>query len=348
MRAVVKRSPGPGADVEADWPEVDCPANSVRIEVAAASVCGTDREIVAYSPAAQAFGLTLPNVMGHEFAGTVIEIGGDVTCLRLGDRVAVESHLACGHCPTCRRGDAHNCENLRLVGLHVPGGFAERALIPADACFPLPDSVATRTGALLEPSGVAVHAVQRFGQSLLGQRVLVTGCGPVGLITAQLCLTQGAAAVTVLEPNPYRQGLAELAGAVALPPSATPEQLADLTDGRGYDVAFEASGAPAALQSCLDAVRREAAVVTIGHPGAPFALDIARYVNKKGVTLQGIYGRRLWSTWELLARLVASGRLDLDALVTHELALEEVGRAVELLDGEACKVLLIPSLATSG
>lgn len=347
MRAVVKRRPGPGVDLDADWPEVDCPADSVRIEVAAASVCGTDREIVAYSTAAQAFGLTLPNVMGHEFAGTVVEVGEDVTSLRPGDRVAVESHLACGRCTTCRRGDAHNCENLRLVGLHVPGGFAERAVVPGGACFLLPDSLETRTGALLEPCGVAVHAVQRFGQPLLGQRVLITGCGPVGLVTAQLCLTQGAA-VTVLEPNPYRQGLAERAGAVALPPSATAEQLADLTDGQGYDVAFEASGAPAALQSCLDAVRREAGIVTIGHPGAPFALDIAQYVNKKGVTLQGIYGRRLWSTWELVARLVASGLLDLESLVTHELALEEVGRAVELLDGEACKVLLVPSLEVPG
>ncbi len=346
MRAVVKTQPLPGVEIVSEWPERECRPGEVRIEVAAAAVCGTDRELFEFTESAKAFGLGLPVVLGHECAGTVIETGPAAAAVRVGDRVALESHIPCGRCVCCRTGSAHNCANLRILGMHADGAFAERVVVPEGICFPLPPALDLASAALLEPAGVAMHAVQRAGIGGPGLNALVSGCGPVGLVVIQLLAAMGAAGVIAVEPNPFRRELAETFGATALAPDQGVVPACREAGGArgGCDVAFEASGAAGALRPLLEAVRREATVVTIGHPGGETAIDIARFINKKGLTLRGVFGRRLWDTWEVLAALVSAGTVDLGALITHRLGLEEFERAIELLSQESGKVLLLPDV----
>lgn len=346
MRAVVKTAPERGAEYVTDTPDPTAAAGSVVVEIAAASLCGTDRELYEWTPSAQAFNLNLPVTLGHEGAGTVVEVGAGVTTLHVGDRVALESHLTCGQCFPCRTGDAHTCERTGIIGMHIDGVFAQYMAAPQDICVKLPAGLPLETGALLEAAGVAVHAVQRAGYSVAGRAVLVSGAGPVGLVVAHLAHLMGAAHVVVVEPNPYRRARAEGLGVMAMhPDGGVVERCRELTRRRGgFDVAFECSGAPAALTALFEAVRRGATVVTVGHPSRPAEVDIAAHINKKAITLRGIFGRRLWETWEQTLLLLDSGRLDLDWLITHRKRLSEIDDAVQLLSGDACKVLLVPGL----
>ena len=342
MRALVKEAPGPGATATTRPDPVPGPTD-VLLRVEAASVCGTDREVHEWTPAAQAFGVSTPRVLGHEGVGTVLEVGREVTAVGPGDRVALESHVACGSCFSCRTGNGHHCGATAILGMHLDGVFAERVAVPERICVPVPDAIPTEVGALLEPAGVAWHAVQRSGMTGAGGTVLVTGAGPVGLVIAQLSVLLGATTVVVVEPNPFRRERAASLGVVALSPDDdVVAACRDLTARGGVDVAFEASAAAAAFPTIFEAVRREGTVVTVGHPAAPVGVDVAAWVNKKGVTLRGVFGRRLWDTWEAMVPLVASGRLDLSWLVTHRLGLEQLDEAVDLLAGEASKVLLVP------
>lgn len=346
MRAVLKHRPGPGSIYVTDHPEPEIAAGQVKIQVAAASVCGSDREIYEYTPMAQAFDLNIPGVMGHECSGTVLEVGAGVTSLAVGDTVALESHWACGTCYPCRTGDAHNCLSMRLLGLHVDGGFAERLVAPASACFKLPAGFPLDQAALLEPAGVAMHAIQRSGLNLAGADVVVSGGGPVGLLIAALVDVMGAARVVVVEPNPSRRRMAEGLGATALrPEDDVVAHCRAVAGGKcGFDVAFEASGVQTAMGPLLEAVRKEATVVAVGIPGHPIELDVAAYLIKKGLTFRGSFGRALWETWEQLVAVVASGRLDLSRFVTHRLPISALDEAIALLQGEACKILLVPDL----
>lgn len=346
MKAVVKSAAERGITVVDDWPEPTAGPGEVLLDVAAASLCGTDRELYEWTPSAQAFGLDVPVVLGHEGSGTVLEVGDGVTGLRVGDRVALESHLICGQCYACRTGLAHTCERTRILGMHIDGVFAERVAVPADICVRLPESVPLEVGALLESAGVAMHAVQRSGLAVAGQNVLVNGCGPVGLAIAQIAQTMGAAHVVAVEPNPFRRKQAESIGAQVLDPSdGVVDTCLQLAGHRGgFDVAFEVSGVRGVLPGLFGALRREATLVTVGHPSEPAPIDVAAQINKKGITLRGIFGRRLWDTWEQLMVLVESGRLDLSWLITHRLPISEAEQAIELLTGDANKVLLVPSL----
>lgn len=345
MRAIVKPGPRPGFEHRTDQPEkARLSPGEVRVQISAASVCGTDRELVHYTPAAEAFELAFPVTLGHEGAGTVVETGPGVDTLRVGDRVALESHIACGHCYQCRTGRAHNCLDMRLLGLHTDGVFAERTVVPQQACFVLPDDVPLEVGALFESAGVAVHAVLRSGHTLGGESVLIAGGGPIGLVLAQLATAFGARQVVVMEPNPYRRALAEKWGATAVEPGPGTAALCreQAGDRGGFDIGFDCSGAPAALDTLLSSLRREATAVCVGLAHHPFPLDITRHVIKQGLTLKGSFGRSLWSTWDRLAGLVSAGRLDLEPLITHRLTLTELDRAVSLLSGDAAKVLLLP------
>ena len=350
MRAVVKAKPERGANFVSAYPERRISVDEVRIQIAAASVCGTDRELYEYSPMAQAFNLDIPVVLGHECAGTIIEVGSAVVSLTVGDTVALESHVACWDCYPCRNGNAHNCLNMKLLGLHLDGGFAERLVVPATACFKLPQDFPLEQAALLEPAGVAMHAIQRSKVDLAGADVVISGGGPVGLFIAAIARALGAGNVVVVEPNAYRRGLIAELGATPLAPTDDVIGACRGLSGAkfGFDVAFEASGAPAALPPLLEALRKEATIVAVGIPGRSIEVDVAAYLIKKGLTFTGSFGRALWGTWEKIAELVASGKLDLSKFITHRLPLSALDEAIELLSEESCKVLLIPDLPDRG
>jgi len=344
MRAIKKNHHAPGTDYVSDAPEPRLPGTGeIRVQVAAASVCGSDVSIARYTPAAQAFHLRLPVTMGHEGSGTVIDVGEGVTGFRVGDHVALESHIACFDCYQCGIGNAHVCEKMQLLGLHVDGLFAEYCTLPARTAHKLPDSISLEHAALLEPSGVAMHAIQATGESLLGQRVLVTGAGPVGLFIAELARLSGAARVVIVEPNEWRRALAESRGVTAVPPASEPADLRALSGRSGFDVAFEASGHPTSFPSAVNALRTGGTYVSVGFGNDPLSVDAGELLNRRGIQMIGSFGRRLWSTWNRMVGLVEEGKLDLGAFITHRLPLAEFDQALELLTGEACKVLLIPA-----
>lgn len=344
MRAVMKTAPAAGAKVVNDAPEPEPKEDEVRIKIAAAMICGTDAHLYEWTKSAQDFNPRLPLIMGHECAGTVDAVGSSVKGIAVGDRVSVETHFFCGHCYPCRTGDAHNCLNMGLLGLTWDGVFAEYAKLPASACFPLPETVPMEIGALFEPAGVSVHALQRAG-NVASNSVLICGAGPVGLVVVQLALLYGATRVVALDINPHRRKMAERLGAIAIDPREVDVAgfcRKNFPRAGGVDVAFETSGAGEMLPVLFESVRREGRVVTVGHPGQAVPVDIAAYINKKGITLRGIFGRRVWSTWETLLALVESGRLDLSRLITHQLPFEEFTAGVALLKKDAAKVMLHP------
>lgn len=346
MRAILKTDPERGATFVVDHPEPVPAADEVLIDVAAVSICGTDREMFEWTPAAAAFGLRFPVVLGHEFAGRVSAVGSAVTRVRVGDRVACETHVPCGHCYLCRTGDAHNCLEMELVAMHRDGAFADKIVMPERVCFVLPDELSWETGALLEPAGVAWHAMQRSGYAAAASSVVVTGCGPVGLFVQEFARYLGATEVLAVDPNDHRRALAAERGSITFANGRELQRyVADRYPGRGgVDLAFEASGAPGTLHLLLEVVRREACVVTIGHPSAPVEVDIARDINKKGVTLTGVFGRRIWDTWEELSAILASGRLDLEWLISHRLPLGDLEPLMELLASEANKIVVLPGM----
>src|SRR4029079_11412707 len=259
MKAVIKNAPERGFTYLTDYADPKPADGQVIIEVAAASLCGTDREVYERTPSAPAFNLDLPVVTGHEGAGTIVDVGHGVTGLQVGDRVALESHLTCGQCFPCRTGSAHTCERTGIIGMHIDGVFAEYMAAPQDICVKLPDQASLEVGALLEAAGVAVHAIQRSNYVVAGRAVLVSGGGPVGLVVASLAQLMRAAHVIVIEPNPYRRAQAQQIGALAMPPGdEVVERCQELTGNRGgFDVAFECSGAQTALPPLFEALRRE-------------------------------------------------------------------------------------------
>lgn len=345
MRAIVKDTAARGATLVDDHPEPVVGPFDVLLEVGAVSVCGTDREIFEWTPSAEAFALDLPVVLGHEVSGTVIGVGDGVTRVQVGDRVALETHVPCGRCFLCLTGEGHNCHDMRIVAMHLDGAFAERVAVPESICYVLPEGMSLEVGALLEPAGVAWHALQRSGMAIAGGSVLVSGCGPIGLLLVQLSLHLGATEVIAIEPNAYRRGFAERLGATVFEPGdAVLEHVRTRhARRRGVDVAFESSGVAAAYPTLLEAVRPEGAIVGIGHPSSPIELDMARYVNKKGITLRGVFGRRLWDTWEGLGEVLASGRVDISWLISHRFPLGDLEPIIELLSGDANKVLVLPN-----
>jgi threonine 3-dehydrogenase len=346
MRAVIKAAAGPGCAYVGDRSEPTLLPGQVRIEVAATSVCGTDASIYAHGPAAQALGLQFPVTMGHEVAGTVVEVGPHTPGVALGARVGVETHLACGHCWACRAGEGHNCAAMSLLGVDVDGAFAERVVVPAASCFEVPEEMSLETAALLEPAGSAMHAVLRCSTPLSGASVLVSGAGPVGLVQVEIAEALGARSVVVVEPNPWRRRLATERGAIAVDVDIDPVEVADrrTQQRRGFDVVFECSGAMPALSAALDRVRNEGTLMVVGLAPGDLALPATRTFITRGLTIKGSWGRSIWQTWEQLSALVVAGRVDLDRLITHRLPLSGLSDALDLMQGEAGKVLLLPSL----
>ncbi|QGU03402.1 zinc-dependent alcohol dehydrogenase [Corynebacterium comes] len=345
MRAIIKPGPQPGAEYQINAPEpIEVPAGHIKVQIAAASVCGSDRSMYQYNDAAAAFRPELPKIMGHEGSGTIVEIGGGITGFTPGDRVAFDSHVACYACFQCQNDNPHLCENMQLLGYHTDGLFAEYVVVPVQAAFKLPHDFNLEEAALLEPAGVAMHAIQASEQPLLSKRVLITGGGPVGLFIAELARIAGAAKVVVVEPNPYRREFAESLGAIGMEPNESiPEQLREMSQDRhGFDVGFEASGHPSSFPTILNSLRTGGTFVSVGFGRSLGEFDAAEYLNRRNITFKGCFGRRLWSTWDLLSVLIAEDKLKLSTFITHRLPLSEFERAIELLSEDSCKVILLP------
>jgi len=302
------------------------------IRVARAGVCGSDLHYYGEGRAG-AFVMKAPFVLGHEFAGAVVEVGPGVTALSVGDRVAVEPTIPCRACAQCRHGRSNLCPNVRVFGSasrvpHLDGGFQEYVAVPVSCCHRLPDSVDDAVGALLEPLAVAAHAVMR-SPGVAGARVLVTGAGTVGQGVLTVARAFGASRVTVSDPDAFARSFALDHGAdIAVDPS-TPDAeklLADAAEG-GFDVAFEASGSPRALTQAMTACARGATIVQIGTLPAECSVP-ANLLMARELALLGSF--RYVNVFEKVLDLVTGGRVSVHHLVTNVLPLEELPAAVEL------------------
>jgi threonine 3-dehydrogenase len=341
MRALAKTRPEPGAElIERQVPSAG--PGEVLLRMEAASICGTDYHLYRWDPWAREV-LRPPIILGHELAGRVAASGAGVTRVHDGDLVGVESHIVDWTCAQCRAGDMHLCRNLKVIGAHVDGGFAEYVVVPETNAIES-NGLDPAVVALQEPMGNAVHAV--FVEPIEGRTVLVTGCGPIGLCTVGIAKAAGASLVIATDVEAYRLELARTMGAdVTLDASApdTLERISVATGGDGLDVVLEMSGAQAALDQGLLAVTRGGRISLLGIFGEPPRVDLSDLVIQKGVRLYGIYGRRIYDSWERTQALLRSGDLDVSPILTHRFDLADWERGFELIASRhAGKVVLLP------
>lgn len=341
MRALAKTRPGPGAEL-VERPAPTPGPGEVLLRVDAASICGTDLHLFTWDDWA-AENLVPPRILGHEVAGTVIGLGSGVTRVREGDLVGVESHLFDWTCAQCRRGDMHLCRNVRVIGVHTDGGFAEQVVIP-EANAIESNGLDPAVVALQEPMGNAVHAA--FVEPIEGRSVLVTGCGPIGLCAVGIARAAGAALVIATDTEPYRLELARTMGAGLVLDAAaadTEERILEATGGDGVEVVLEMSGAASALDQALRVVTRGGRISLLGIFGEAVPVELSELVIMKGLRVHGIFGRRIYDTWERTQSLLRSGSLDVGPIITHRLSLADWEQAFDLIASrDAGKVVLVP------
>ncbi len=339
MEAVVKAKAAPGIELR----EVPVPVpgpGEVLVRVLAASVCGTDLHIFNWDPWAQGR-IKPPLIPGHEFSGAVAGVGAGVTAVKEGDFVSAEMHVACGKCLQCRIGQAHICQHVKILGVDASGAFAGYVIIPETNIWKLPPTIPRDWCSLLDPLGNAVHTV--LAGDIAARTALVTGCGAIGLFSVAVAKACGAAKVFAVEVNAHRRAVAATMGAdLVLDPAKdnVEEQILEATGGTGVDVLLEMSGHPAAIEQGFSLLRTGGRASLLGIPSKPVEMDLAREIIFKGATVQGINGRKMYETWFQMEALLASGKLNLEPVITHRLKLSEFTHAMEFLkSGEAIKVV---------
>jgi threonine 3-dehydrogenase len=284
--------------------------------------------------------IPVPMTVGHEYAGVVAGIGQEVSGFALGDRVTGEGHVTCGNCRNCRAGRRHLCRNAAGVGVNRAGAFAEYLVLPAVNAFKLPDGISDELAAIFDPFGNAVHTALSF--DLVGEDVLITGAGPIGIMAAAVARHAGARHVVITDRNAYRLELAARLGAtrtVRIDRESLPEVEAQLGMTEGFDVGLEMSGAPDAFRQMLETVNHGGKIALLGIPPEEMAIDWTKIIFK-GLTLKGIYGREMFETWYKMASLVQAG-LDLKPMITHRFAINDFERGFEVMrSGQSGKVIL--------
>ena len=349
MQAVVKTRRGPGGEVKT-VPTPTPRENEVLVRVRASSVCGTDVHLWVWNSWAEARVRRLPLVLGHELSGEVVELGRAVKSLAVGDHVSAETHIVDGTCYQCRTGRMHICEHVEVLGVDHDGVFAEYAILPELNAWKNDPALAPEIASVQEPLGNAVHSLlpENTDEDVAGKRVLVAGCGPIGLMAIAAAKTYGAETVVATEVNPLRAALARKMGADAvLDPTEDPARLTErvraASGGRGVDVALEMSGHPASLTLVFDALTPGGRVSMLGLFDRPATLDFDSAVVLKAAQVHGIFGRRMFETWYQVKSLLAqaSFREKVREIITHRMPIPEVGRAMELIESmQAAKVSL--------
>jgi len=342
MKALRKTQAARGLAIETVPVPTIGPAD-VLVRVQAASICGTDLHIYGWDRWSQAR-IKPPVTLGHEFCGVVERAGQEVTAVQAGDFVSAEMHVNCGHCHQCRLGEAHICQNLKIIGIDQDGAFAEFVKIPASNIWKLDPAIPERYGAILDPLGNAVHTV--LAGPIAGQTVLVTGCGPIGLMAIAVAKACGSSTVFATEMNEQRRMMAKTMGADVVINPAAEDSVARIlaeTGGTGVDALLEMSGNPTAIQQGFKSLRAGGRASLLGIPTENVPLDLVNDVIFKGATVQGIYGRRMYETWVQMTALLKAGRLNLDPLFGEKAQLENFeGAFAKLQGGLAGKILLFP------
>ncbi|MGE0581726.1 MAG: L-threonine 3-dehydrogenase [Steroidobacteraceae bacterium] len=338
MRALVKAKAEPGIWMQ-DVPEPTIGHNDVLIRMRRTAICGTDMHIYKWDDWARRT-IRVPMAVGHEYCGEIVEIGSEVRGFSIGDRVSGEGHLTCGYCRNCRAGRRHLCRNTVGVGVNRPGCFAEFMALPAVNVFKLPDAIDDEIASILDPFGNATHTALSFG--LVGEDVLITGAGPIGIMAVAIARFAGARHIVITDVNDYRLALARRLGATRVVNVAR-----DSLDGamqslgmvEGFDVGMEMSGNPAAFRDMLRTMHHGGSVAMLGIMPEGTGIDWDQVIFK-GLMLKGVYGREMFETWYKMASMLQSG-LDIRPVVTHRLPIVDYRDGFEIMgSGQSGKVIL--------
>lgn len=344
MRGICKMRPGAGAEYREDLPIPRISDDQVLIKVHATAICGTDLHLYHWNEYAQKRMTDLPMVFGHETAGEIVEIGKNVTGYQLGDRISVETHVPCNHCWQCRNGNPHICENQHVFGVTDPGAFAEYAPVHKDCIVRLKDDISYEMGAMLEAMGAGVHGVEVA--RVRGKRVLVSGCGPIGLMTIGACKAHGASQVIACDLIGQKLEIAKVMGADI----AVNSRLVDLpafvrsqTDGVGADAVIDITGNPHAIRAGLKAVRKGGIFVSVGLPDGEVGIHLTEDIIYREVIYTGVSGRLMFETWEDCMNILQSPGFSLEPVVGGIYPFRDFEKALDALkQGVPGKMILVP------
>ena len=338
MKALVKVQPEPGLQIE-EVPIPELGRDDVLIRVLRTGVCGTDLHIYEWDGWAQD-NVPVPLVIGHEFVGEIVDLGPDVDDLEVGDLVSGEGHLVCGRCRNCMAGRRVQCARTKGIGVNHPGAFAEFVAMPATNVWRHPPDIDLDVAAIFDPFGNAVHTALTF--PILGEDVLITGAGPIGLMAAIVARHAGARHVVITDVSPYRLDLARRIGVtLAVDSSSTTLQdaMRQLEMREGFDVGLEMSGKPQPLRDMLAAMTHGGKIAVLGLPTEQFGIDWAHLVLNM-ITIKGIYGRQMFETWYEMAVLIQSG-VDIAPVITHRFDAMDFDAAFATVRSAQCgKVVL--------
>lgn len=343
MKAISKLEPKVGATlIQKEIPGIQ--PDEILVKILATSICGTDYHIYSWDQWSQNR-IKTPQVMGHEFAGEVVEIGSMVKHIKLGDIVSAETHIICNVCELCQTGQGHICKDTKILGVDCDGAFAEYIAIPAANAWLNDPTVPPEYLCIQEPLGNAVHTV--MSGPIIAKSIAVVGVGPIGIMAVAVAKAVGASKVIAIDVNEYRLGLAKELGAdLCLNPMKDDviKAVLEATDGLGVDVVAEMSGNATAINQALKYLKLGGRMSILGIPNGDVSLDIANDVVFRGIQIHGITGRRMYDTWYQVKGLIASGNLNLERIVTHKLPLEDFAEGMELMASGNCgKVVLFPN-----
>lgn len=340
VKALVKTEATPGLTLM-DIPMPEVGPNDVLIKIQKTAICGTDVHIWNWDSWSQRT-IPVPMQVGHEFCG-VIEALGDAVIdkgLKIGDRVSGEGHIVCGHCRNCLAGRRHLCPNTKGVGVNRPGCFAEYLSIPATNVYKVPASIPSDIVSIFDPLGNAVHTALSW--DMVGEDVLITGAGPIGIMAAAVCRFAGARQVVITDVNPYRLDLAKKLGAtraVDVRTESVKDVMKELGMTEGFDIGLEMSGHPSGLQTILDTACNGAKVSLLGIQPDNVSVDWEKVIFK-GLILKGIYGREMFETWHKMSTMVEAG-LNIAPVITHHFHYTDFAKGFEaMLSGQSGKVVL--------
>ncbi len=338
MRALVKAKPERGIWLE----EIDKPSvghNDVLIRVKRTAICGTDIHIYQWDDWASKT-IPVPLTVGHEFYGEVVECGVEVKGFNTGDRVSAEGHVTCGVCRNCRAGRRHLCMNSVGVGVNRAGAFADYLCVPAFNVFKLPDAISDEMASILDPLGNATHTALSF--DLVGEDVLITGAGPIGIMAVAIARYAGARHIVITDINDYRLELARDMGAsvtLNVTSGSVDQTMQDLGMEEGFDVGMEMSGNPSAFRDTLRTMHHGGKIALLGIPPEEMAIDWNQVIFK-GLVIKGVYGREMFETWYKMSSMLQSG-LNVEPIITHRFALEDYEEAFQLMEsGQSGKIIL--------
>lgn len=338
MRALVKARSEEGLWME-EVPIPEVGPRDVKLRVVNSAICGTDLHIYLWDEWARRT-IPVPMVVGHEFVGVIDEVGSAVSEYKPGQRASGEGHITCGYCRNCRSGKRHLCRNTLGVGIHRPGSFAEYVVIPADNVVLIPDEIPDRVASIFDPLGNAVHTACSF--DVVGEDVLITGAGPIGLMGAVIARHCGARHVVITDVNPYRLGIAKDLGvtrAVNVKETSLQQVMNEIGMKEGFDVGLEMSGNRQAFRDMITAMNNGGKIALLGIFSEEVSIDWSAVIFK-GLFLKGIYGREMYETWYKMKSMLQSG-LNIDSIITHTLPVEEYLKGFEMMrEGSCAKVVL--------